>query len=75
MRIRRHTQPGRLTHVISNFVDRHWYLSDELERQTYLEWLGRALRRSDWRCIAYALMSSHIHLAFLPGKSPLESWS
>jgi len=36
--------------------------------------LGRAMATSDWRCIAYALMSNHIHLAMIAGEAPAEDW-
>jgi hypothetical protein len=29
---------------------------------------------SDWRCIAYAIMSSHLHLAMVAGEAPPERW-
>lgn len=66
--------PNVTYHLISRFVDREWFLSDDEERETYLRLLGRALRESDWRCLAYALMSSHIHLALVSGEQPLEAW-
>jgi hypothetical protein len=40
-----------------------------------LWWLGRALEDSDWKCIAYAVMSNHIHIAAIAGEEPLASWS
>ena len=49
-------------HLISRFVDRDWFIKTEQERQDYLDLLGRALTTSDWRCLAYAVMSNHTHL-------------
>ena len=75
MRIARITTPGVVHHVISRFVDREWFFRDDEERANYLRLLGRALCHSDWTCLAYALMSNHIHLALVAGELPLESWA
>jgi len=75
MRLARRTLPGALHHVICRFVDGRWYLRDDEERATYLRMLGAALSRTDWRCVAYCLMSSHIHLAMVAGRKPLSSWA
>ena len=37
--------------------------------------LEHSLRRSRWRLVSYALMSSHIHLAFLSGSDDLGKWA
>jgi REP element-mobilizing transposase RayT len=71
MRIARVTVPGAFHHVISRFVDRDWRFREERERERYLDYLGRALTESDWLCISYALMSNHIHLGLIAGKSPI----
>jgi hypothetical protein len=75
MRIARQECPGAVHHVISRFVDRSWLLTDDVERDRYLHLLGRALSHSSWRCLAYALMSNHLHFAMVAGADPLESWT
>ncbi len=70
MRIARVTIAGAFHHVISRFADRRWYLSDDDERERYRDYLGRALSRSDWSCVSYALMSSHVHLGLIGGTQP-----
>ena len=67
-------EPSFVYHVISRFVDREWYITREHERRYYLQLLGRALAQSDWRCLAYAVMSNHIHLATVAGTQSLASW-
>jgi hypothetical protein len=74
MRVARLTTPGAVHHIIARFVDRRWLLQHPDERTRYLSLLGRALTYSDWICLAYALMSNHIHLAMLAGRCPAESW-
>jgi REP element-mobilizing transposase RayT len=74
MRIARYITPGAVYHVISRFVDRDWRLHDDEERANYLRLLGRALEKRDWRCLSYALMSNHIHLAMIAGEEPMWRW-
>src|SRR4051794_22965207 len=73
-RIPRRTIPDVTYHVISRFVDRAWFIASELERRTYLSFLGAALELSTWRCLAYAVMSNHIHLALVASDEPLANW-
>jgi hypothetical protein len=70
----RRTVAGRAYHLISRFVDREWFISSEIERATYLELLGHGLASSDWRCLAYAVMSNHIHLCAIAGEQRLDTW-
>ncbi len=74
-RTRRSNLPGVVYHCITRFVDREWFFDHAEERERYLFLLGRSLNGSDWRCLAYALMSNHIHLAMLAGQQPMESWT
>ncbi len=66
--------PGAIYHMISRFVDRDWYIQREVDRDRYLHLLARALDESDWRCLAYAVMSNHIHNLLVAGSQPLHSW-
>ncbi len=75
MRMARLHVPGVVHHLIWRFVDSRWFLDGVHARPTYLRLLGRALEDSDWKCVAYALMSNHIHLAAVAGRSPLAEWS
>lgn len=73
-RVPRDIKQARIYHLISRFVDREWLISSEPARHYYLRVLGRALSASDWRCLAFAVMSNHIHLAVVAGSQPLASW-
>jgi hypothetical protein len=66
--------PGTAYHLISRFVDREWFIKAEEERRHYRRLLGRALSETDWRCLAFAVMSNHFHLAAIAGEQPLDSW-
>jgi putative transposase len=70
----RRFEPGVPYHLISRFVDREWFITRPNEREHYLELLGRALEESDWRMLAFAVMSNHIHLAAIAGRQQLGSW-
>jgi REP element-mobilizing transposase RayT len=67
--------PGVVHHLIWRFVDHRWFIPSGDERACYLRWLGRALTESDWRCLAFAIMSNHIHIAAVAGREPLAAWS
>lgn len=66
--------PGALIHVIARFVNHRFLLAGERERQVFLERVPAALARADWAMHAYALMSSHIHLALIAGEEPAWRW-
>ncbi len=71
MRIPRQIDPGTTYHVISRFIDERFLLRDDEDRCLYLDLLGPALERSDWMCLAHALMSNHIHLDLVAGEQAL----
>ncbi len=66
---------GAVYHCIARFVDHTWFFEHPDERARYLSLLGRAMGETDWRCLSYALMSNHIHLAMVGGKMPMASWT
>src|SRR5678815_1695229 len=74
MRIIRRNHPGVTYHLIARFVENRWFLDTPKARANYLRLLGRALVDTDWVCLAYALMSSHIHLLMIAGHETLKSW-
>lgn len=67
--------PGAVHHLIWRCLNHEWLINSQQQRERYLHWLGRALVDSDWKCIAYAVMSNHIHLAAVAGEDPLARWS
>lgn len=73
-RTRRWNTPGDVYHLISRFVDRDWFIADQFERARYLRLLGIAISESDWTCLAYAVMSNHIHLVVEAGTDRLGDW-
>ena len=75
MRTIRQIVPGVTYHLIARFVDRQWLITSDTERERYLTMLAHALSVSDWRCLAYAIMSSHVHFAMIAGIEPLGAWT
>jgi REP element-mobilizing transposase RayT len=68
-------EPGCVYHFVARFVAKQWFIESEHERHQYLRLLGLSLEVSDWECIAFAVMSNHIHLCMVAGESPLASWA
>ncbi len=74
MRTSRCHIPGVLYHCILR-LDREWFLDEPEERDRLLSYLGRALDRSDWTCLAYGIMRHHVQLAMIAGERRIESWT
>ena len=68
--IKRVIPAGSLVHVIITFVNNEYRLIDIEEKHDYLGRLGKALEGRDSRLLAFALMSTHIHLAMIAGFFP-----
>lgn len=60
-RHKRLTVPDTLVHVISRVTDNEYRIDDDA-RADYLARIGRVAPRANWHILAYALMSTHIHL-------------
>jgi len=60
-RFARRIAPRSLQHVIARFVNRDLLFDMEGARDEYLRRVAGAVARTDWRPIAFALMSSHVH--------------
>jgi len=67
-------QAGAIYHLIPRFVANEWFIRGPLARIHYLKLLGEGLANTDWRCLGFAVMSNHIHLAVLAGKARLATW-
>jgi REP element-mobilizing transposase RayT len=69
-RYRRQIAPGSLQHVISRFINREFRFEADGARDEYLRRTARALGRTDWCALAFALMGSHVHWALRAGSRP-----
>jgi hypothetical protein len=70
-RIARIDAPFCVRHVIFRFVNgENRFDQVPNARPEFLRRLGLALRKADWRFLAFALMGSHGHLVFFAGNEP-----
>src|SRR5581483_5147718 len=54
--------PGALYHVTARGNAREAICLDDEDREMFLEVLGQAIKRFNWLCHAYCLMTNHYHL-------------
>jgi putative transposase len=67
-------EPLAIYHLIPRFVGGEWFIQCPEEREMYLELVGEGLAGSTWRCMAFAVMSNHIHFAMRAGEGNVDSW-
>jgi len=58
----RENAPGTIHHVYARGVAGADIYRDDLDRQLYLRFLAEVSERFDWICLAYCLMTNHVHL-------------
>ena len=73
-RFARIVSPGCVVHVISRFVNKEFRLAGRRHRREYLRRAAQISERVDWKPLAYALMSSHIHWVMWSGRDPLAGF-
>jgi REP element-mobilizing transposase RayT len=66
----RYVEPGAVYHAMSRFVAREWFVESNVERDEYWSLFGAAVRESDWKCFASAIMSNHVHHGLVAGEMP-----
>ena len=64
---------GQAYHVNGKAVDGCKLFRDDSDRESFIRLLAIELERSEWTCIAYALMTTHYHLLVRPRKKTLSS--
>lgn len=67
--------PGALVHMISRFQEQQPFLDVDGGRDRYLDLIGRVVETVDTRVLAYALMSTHVHLVLQLGADPVGRFS
>ncbi len=58
--------PGLLQHVIFRGVDRCDLFRDDADRKRFLANLSKLLLQTDTECLAWSLMTNHVHLLLCP---------
>ena len=64
--------PGALYHVIVRGNERKAVFRDDADREHYLQRLKHYREKFGFRCLAYCLMTNHVHLALETGDVPLS---
>ena len=58
--------PGAVVHVFARGVRKLPIYVDDVDRHSYLMLLGQVVVRQRWHCLAYCLMTNHVHLLVEP---------
>ena len=64
---------GGVYHVYARGNNRERIYQDDYDRQRYLQLLAHVLRIRHWNCLAYCLMSNHVHLLVQTPEGNLSS--
>jgi putative transposase len=65
--------PGVLHHVIIRGMERRNIFRSDLDREDFLERMGRLLEQTRTNCYAWALLPSHAHFLLRPGRVSLAT--
>lgn len=69
----RQDAPGALHHVMMRGVDGRAVFSDAADRLWFLSRLTAVLPPAETRCLAWCLMTNHVHLVVQTGATPLSA--
>jgi putative transposase len=58
----REESEGAIHHVYARGNRSAPIFLDDGDRQRYLRLLGRGIRKQEWECLSYCLMTNHLHL-------------
>lgn len=58
----RREEAGAVQNIYARGVDRCAIFRDDHDRRLYLDLLGFVVRKWNWECLAYCLMTNHVHL-------------
>jgi putative transposase len=65
--------PGALHHVIIRGIERRAIFKDNADRANFIERLGRIILETETRCLAWVLMTNHVHLLLKTGLVPIAT--
>lgn len=72
-RILRTSLPDGFFHVTARGVDGAAIVRGEQDCRSYVSLLARTIRRYEWTCFAYCLMTNHVHLVVESGQPGLSA--
>jgi len=65
--------PGALHHIILRGIERTLIFRDDTDVESFLDRLGSLLLESSTTCLAWALVSNHVHLLLRTGLVPIST--
>jgi putative transposase len=65
---------GVLQHVIVRGVERRDIFLDDIDRQLFLDRFSNLLVQTETECLAWSLMTNHVHMLLRPAKSKLGNF-
>jgi len=63
--------PGALHHIICRGIERRNIFRDDIDRNRFVDRLGKLLGETATPCFAWALIPNHFHLLLKTGKAPI----
>lgn len=63
--------PGVLQHVIVRGVERRDIFLDDADRQSFMDRFSNLLIQTETECLAWSLMTNHVHMLLRPSQSKL----
>jgi putative transposase len=66
--------PRQLYHVTARGVERRDLFHDDMDRQAFLARFSTLMTETETQCLAWAIMSNHIHLLLRPGPQGLAAF-
>ena len=65
--------PGALHHIIIRGIERNEIFRDDHDKDVFIDRLGNILLDTQTRCLAWVLMSNHVHLLLQTGTVPIAT--
>jgi len=65
--------PGALHHIIVRGIDQSEIFNDNVDRNNFIDRLGRIIQETKTRCFAWSLIPNHFHLLLKTGQVPIAT--
>ena len=65
--------PGALHHIIVRGIEQSEIFKDNIDRNDFLDRLGRIIQETKTRCYAWSLIPNHFHLLLKTGQVPIAT--
>lgn len=65
--------PGALHHIMVRGIEQRKIFIDDIDRNNFLDRLGKIVSETETKCFAWALIPNHLHLLLRTGAYPLST--